>query len=48
MKYFIFLVELILFGIWFFIHPDNLLLTVIGVVVIIAVSQLLHTVLKAR
>ncbi|QVK11533.1 hypothetical protein [Weissella ceti] len=48
MKYVIFLIELILFGIWFFIHPDNLLLTILGVIVIIIVSQVFHTILYAR
>jgi hypothetical protein len=48
MKYAIFAGEILLLILWLVFGPHNLLLKVVGVIAIIALSQLLHVVFKAR
>lgn len=48
MKYAIFTGEVFLLILWLFLGPHNLWFKVAGVIAIIALSQFLHLVFKAR
>lgn len=48
MNYLIFAIELIAIILWLWLGPHNWLAAVAGVIVIILISQLLHTLLHAR
>lgn len=48
MKYIIFIAEMIAIILWMIFFTKSWLSGIIGIVVIVIISQLLHTLLKAR
>jgi len=48
MKYIIFIAEMIAIILWLIFFTKSWLSGIIGIVVIVIISQLLHTLLKAR